>query len=105
MIDERLSACDGLQRGSPMSLRALNAASGTLGTPRTVARQPLFAEPLHVGRPNLGNRDRLLDRFAEVLDRKWLTNNGPCVQEFEARVADYLGVRHCIAVCNATAGL
>jgi dTDP-4-amino-4,6-dideoxygalactose transaminase len=40
-----------------------------------------------------------------MLDRNWLTNNGPYVQEFEARVADYAGVRHCVAMCNATVAL
>src|SRR5437763_161981 len=66
---------------------------------------PLFAEPLHVGRPNLGDRDRLFSRFNEMLDRKWLTNAGPFVQEFENRVAESIGVKHCIAMCNATVAL
>lgn len=65
----------------------------------------LFAEKLHVGRPNLGDRDRLLARFGAVLDRCWLTNDGPCVQEFEKHIAEYLGVQHCIAVSSATTGL
>lgn len=67
--------------------------------------QPAFAEPLHVGRPNIGDRDRLLARINDALDRRWLTNNGPMVQELERRVAGYLGVRHCIAMCNATVAL
>lgn len=66
---------------------------------------PTFSEPLYVGRPNIGNRDRLFARINDMLDRKWLTNNGPYVQEFERRLADLLGVAHCIAVCNATIGL
>ena len=40
-----------------------------------------------------------------MLDRNWLTNNGPLVQEFEQRTAVFLGVKHCICVCNATIGL
>lgn len=66
---------------------------------------PAFSEKLHVGRPNLGNRDSLLSRINDLLDRKWLTNNGPYVQEFERRVAEYLGVKHCIAMCNGTVAL
>ena len=65
----------------------------------------LFAEKLHVGCPNLGDRDRLMARFQDLLDRRWLTNDGPYVQEFEKQLAAYLGVKHCEAVCNATAGL
>jgi dTDP-4-amino-4,6-dideoxygalactose transaminase len=67
--------------------------------------QPLFEESLHVGRPNLGDRARLLDRFEAMLDRRWFTNHGPLVQEFEQRLAAYLGVKHCIAMCNATVAL
>lgn len=66
---------------------------------------PLFAEPLHVGRPNTGNRDRLLARINAVLDSRRLTNNGPMVKAFEKALADYLGVRHCVAVCNGTLAL
>ncbi|NLC72075.1 MAG: dTDP-4-dehydro-6-deoxyglucose aminotransferase [Desulfuromonadaceae bacterium] len=66
---------------------------------------PEFQEKLHVGRPNIGNRERLLDRVNLMLDRKWLTNNGPFVQEFERRVADLVGVKHCIAMCNGTVAL
>jgi dTDP-4-amino-4,6-dideoxygalactose transaminase len=66
---------------------------------------PAFASPLHVGRPNLPDRERLLSRINEVLDRNWLSNNGPCVQEFEQRLADLLGVKHCIAMSNGTMGL
>ena len=40
-----------------------------------------------------------------MLDRRWLTNNGPLVQEFEQRVAEHLGVKHCIAICNGTIAL
>lgn len=67
--------------------------------------EPAFAEPLHVGRPNIGDRARLHARLDRMLDDRWLTNGGPFVQEFEARVAEIAGVRHAVAVCNATAGL
>lgn len=66
---------------------------------------PAFPDPLHVGRPNIGDRAALLSRINDLLDRRWLSNNGPFVQEFEARVADFLGVKHCIAMCNATVAL
>src|SRR5205823_3737043 len=44
-------------------------------------------------------------RFDDMLDRGWLSNEGPFVQEFEKRIEQMLGVRHCIAMCNATVGL
>lgn len=66
---------------------------------------PLFQEPLAVGRPAVAQRDQLLDRFAQILDSGQLTNDGPVVQEFEAALADYLNVRHAVAVCNGTMAL
>jgi len=66
---------------------------------------PTFQEKLHVGRPNVGNRQRLLERIDGILDRRWFTNNGPYVQEFEQRIAKMVGVKHCIAMCNGTVGL
>lgn len=66
---------------------------------------PLFAEALHVGRPNIGDREGFLTRVNDLLDRRWLTNDGPLVRELEQRIAGALAVDHCVAVCNATLGL
>lgn len=66
---------------------------------------PIFNDILHVGRPNIGNRDRLLERINEMLDRRWLSNNGPFALELEQRLSRFLGVKHCIVLCNATIGL
>ena len=66
---------------------------------------PAFGEPLHVGRPNLGNRERLFQRINRILDTKWLTNDGPYVHEFEHKICGMLGVKHCIAICNGTIAL
>ncbi len=66
---------------------------------------PAFAEPLHVGRPNIGNRERLSQRFNDMLDRKSLSNNGQYVQEFERVVARHAESEHCVATCNGTIAL
>mgnify|MGYP001615757595 FL=1 len=66
---------------------------------------PVFKTELCVGRPNIGSRKHLLERFNTILDRKWLTNNGAFVQEFERRIEEYIGVKHCIAMCNGTVAL
>jgi dTDP-4-amino-4,6-dideoxygalactose transaminase len=79
------------------SLRAKDLAIAT--------GKPAFSEPLHVGRPNLGSEDALLDRIKHVLNGRWFTNYGPMVQEFENRLKQKLGVRHCIPMCNATVAL
>lgn len=66
---------------------------------------PAFEQQLHVGRPNIGNRDKFMERAADIFDRRWLTNNGPYVQELEQRIADKLDVRHCVLMCNGTIAL
>jgi dTDP-4-amino-4,6-dideoxygalactose transaminase len=66
---------------------------------------PAFSEPLHVGRPNIGNERQFLRRVRTILQRRWLTNGGRFLQEFEQRIATLLNVRHCIATCNATTAL
>lgn len=66
---------------------------------------PAFEDFLHVGRPNIGDREKLIKRINELLDRRWLTNNGAFVQELESRIAKFLQVKHCILVCNGTIGL
>jgi dTDP-4-amino-4,6-dideoxygalactose transaminase len=60
---------------------------------------------LHVGRPNIGDRsifDQLVD---EIFERRWFTNRGLVVRDFEQKLQQHLEVKHCIAVSNATVGL
>ncbi len=67
--------------------------------------KPAFAQPLHVGRPNVGDRERFMARVGEMLDRRWFSNDGPFVKEFERRIGDLIGVKHCVLMCNATIAL
>jgi dTDP-4-amino-4,6-dideoxygalactose transaminase len=67
--------------------------------------RPAFEDALHVGRPNIGNRRVFRRRVDDIMDRRWLTNGGPYVDDFERRIADFTGVKHCIATSNATAAL
>jgi dTDP-4-amino-4,6-dideoxygalactose transaminase len=66
---------------------------------------PAFSSHLHVGCPNIGDRTRFLDLIDSMLERLWLSNQGPYVQEMEKKIAGYLGVKHCVLICNGTAAL
>ena len=66
---------------------------------------PAFAEPLHVGRPNVGDREAVLRAIGEAMDERWLSNNGAKLLAFERRLSEQLGGLHCVATCNATLGL
>ncbi len=79
--------------------------SATDRGPFACAGGPASGRPLLVGRPSVLRRERFLERVNDILDRAWLTNNGPYVQEFESRVAEIVGVRHCVAVANGTLAL
>ncbi|MDX6303509.1 MAG: hypothetical protein QOI77_478 [Blastocatellia bacterium] len=80
-------------------------AHATVGRLALLGGEPAFSEALHVGRPNIGDREKFEARVRDILDERWLTNSGRYVQEFERRIAKLVGVRHCIATCNATTAL
>jgi len=58
-----------------------------------------------VGRPNVGSRETFLQLTREMFERAWFSNNGPLLHDFEQRIAAYLGVKHCVAMCNGTIAL
>ena len=51
-----------------------------------------FAEPILVTRPYLPPIEDFKKGCEEIWANQWLTNNGPMVQRFEKRLADYFGV-------------
>jgi dTDP-4-amino-4,6-dideoxygalactose transaminase len=73
--------------------------------PAILGGEAAFANPLHVGRPNVGDRANLQTRIDAMLDSRWFSNGGPMVEEFEKRICEYLGVKHCVATCNGTTAL
>lgn len=66
---------------------------------------PLFAEPQHVGRPNIPDTQPFFERMRGVFERGWLSNDGPLVRELERRLVEISGAKHAVAVANATLGL
>ncbi len=67
--------------------------------------RPAFDQPLHVNKPNIGNRQAFLQRVDNMLDTHWFTNQGPYACELEQRLARYLGTRHCVLTSSGTTGL
>jgi dTDP-4-amino-4,6-dideoxygalactose transaminase len=66
---------------------------------------PKFSNPQHVGRPNLAPRESLMVRLNDILDRRWLSNDGKYLQEFERRLAELSETDHAIVYSNATVAL
>lgn len=63
------------------------------------------ADPVYVTKPFLPPFAEFEPLLREIWDRRVLTNGGPCHQEFEARLADHLGVPYVALFNNATTAL
>jgi dTDP-4-amino-4,6-dideoxygalactose transaminase len=77
---------------------------GESGGPAVLGGTPAFPEGLQVAVPSVPAAKSVLGDIEGILESGVLTN-GPYVRELEDRAADYLGVRHCIAVSSCTSGL
>jgi dTDP-4-amino-4,6-dideoxygalactose transaminase len=64
-----------------------------------------FDKKLHVGAPNDVNRDFFHHLMDQLLETKRFTNRGPFVRELESKIAQFINVKHCIVMCNATVAL
>ncbi len=56
-----------------------------------------------VNQPLLNGREKEL--LIECIESGWISSDGPFVDEFERRFADYIGLNYGVAVCNGTAAL
>lgn len=74
------------------------------GLPAIRGGRPAFPEGLPLARPSVPDPDRVVRDVRTILESEVLTN-GPYVAEFERRTAEYLQVRHCVAVSSCTSGL
>lgn len=67
--------------------------------------EPTFARPIPVGQLYFPSWERYESAMAGIFERGWYTNHGPLAREFEQRLGDFFGVKHAVAVTNATVGL
>lgn len=66
---------------------------------------PAFKKKLPVGQLYFPDWQRYESAMRGIFERRYYTNHGPLVQKFEAKLQEYLGVKHAICVTNATIGL
>lgn len=67
--------------------------------------KPAFETPLPIGQLYFPSWERYEAAFRGIFERHYYTNQGPLTQELEARLQQFLGVKHAICVSNATIGL
>ena len=87
------------------TLRGLTGTMKSTHSLSILGGKPAFDEPVHVGSPNTGNRQRLLELINDAFDRRRLTNHGPLVEELEERIAARHRIEHCVITCNGTIAL
>ncbi|MDI6791429.1 MAG: DegT/DnrJ/EryC1/StrS family aminotransferase [bacterium] len=73
--------------------------------PAVLGGRPMFEEEMHITRPTLPRLDIDLFKHLDRMFSMGAITNGQYVRELEEKVADYLGVRHAIAVSCCTSGL
>jgi dTDP-4-amino-4,6-dideoxygalactose transaminase len=76
----------------------------TSGRPAAMGGAPMFPEGLPLARPTIADPAGLAKEIEQIVSSEVLTN-GPTVRRLEERAAEYLGVRHCVAVASCTTGL
>jgi dTDP-4-amino-4,6-dideoxygalactose transaminase len=74
------------------------------GAPAQLGGVPAFSDGLPFMRPTLPPSDRLLQPIREILNNGMLTK-GRYLDTFEEQIADYLEVKHAVAVSSCTTGL
>jgi len=62
-------------------------------------------KPILISQPTLPNLDEFVESLKIIWERKWLTNNGEFHQEFEKKLANYLGVPYVSLFSNGTLAL
>ncbi|MFZ5502769.1 MAG: aminotransferase class I/II-fold pyridoxal phosphate-dependent enzyme [Pseudomonadota bacterium] len=67
--------------------------------------KPAFDKPLPIGQLYFPSPERYEAAFRGIFERQYYNNNGPLHEELEAKLQQFLGVKHAICVSNATFGL
>lgn len=65
----------------------------------------LYDSPRPIGQLDCPPVEDYLALVRKSFAARWLTNGGQWVETLEQRLAQFHGVRHCIALCNAACGL
>lgn len=77
----------------------------THSSPAVLGSKPRFEKQLNVGQLEFPSWEEFREVFDGIFERRWYTNHGPLTEELEAKLADYLGVKHAMTMTNGTIGL
>ena len=74
-------------------------------TLRRLVERYALPESIHVTRPAMPRLEDYAKSLESIWASRWLTNAGDFHQDFERRLAEYLGVEHISLFCNGTIAL
>ncbi|MBU0702178.1 DegT/DnrJ/EryC1/StrS family aminotransferase [bacterium] len=72
--------------------------------PVILGGNPILEQPVSIARPTLPEIKEIQESFCQIYNSGMITNSN-YVQQFEERVADYLGVKEAVCVSSCTSGL
>ncbi len=72
--------------------------------PAILGGDPFFKEQVPITVPTLPDPSKLFERYRKIIKSGMITN-ASTVREFEAMSAEYLGVKHAVAMNSCTSGL
>ena len=67
--------------------------------------EPSFPEKIELAQPSTPNLEELTPLLQEIIDRRWLTNDGKFLKSFELDLKSYLDSSCCRVFCNGTIAL
>lgn len=65
----------------------------------------MSADAIYVTQTRLPDVETFYDRVREIIDSRWITNEGQCVRQLEQALSTYLGCQHLIVCNNGTTAL
>jgi dTDP-4-amino-4,6-dideoxygalactose transaminase len=95
------------QRLADIEIRAVSIDPGASPAQRLaiLGGKPAFEQPLYVTRSLEPDPQVFEAHVKDIFAARWFTNDGRCVRELEARLAERLGVGFCLVFCNGTVAL
>jgi len=86
-------------------MSSISGKENRSGVRYDLLRRCRLPEPVYVAQPTMPPIEKYQELVQTIWASKWLTNNGQFHQEFERRLAAYLGCEHVSAFCNGTIAL
>lgn len=83
----------------------LNDISGIYDRLSSLEKEFKLPHPIYVTQPAMPDLGEYITYLKDIWETKWLTNMGKYHIEFEKKLIEYMGIKHCNLFCNGTLAL